>query len=183
MVKKLFVLAALLVAGFQLMAQVGTNFPELEGETVENRKVTLPDDTNGKYTLVGMAFSKKSDDELQSWFKPVYSRFLQDSGNAGLFSDFAYDVNVYFIPMFSGLNKAVAGTAKKKALKDVDAELHPHILFYVGQISTYRDALRLEEKDQPYFFVLDEEGKIVYATSGKYSKKKMEEVEEVLSEE
>ena len=181
MLKKIFVLAALVLSSFQLLAQVGTYFPDLEGETVEDREITIPDDTKGKYTLVGMAFSKKSDDELQSWFKPVYSRFLQDSGNAGLFSDFAYDVNVYFIPMFSGLKKAVAGTAKKKALKNVDAELHPHVLFYVGEISSYRDALKLDEKDQPYFFVLDKDGKIVYATSGKYTKKKMEEVEEVLS--
>ncbi len=172
-----------MVAGFQAVAQVGRTFPELEGETVDNRNISLPDDTKGKYTLVGMAFSKKSDEELQSWFKPVYSRFLRDSGNAGLFSDFAYDVNVYFVPMFSGLKKAAAGTAKRKAIRNIEPELQPHILFYVGQISEYRDALQLEEKDKPYFFVLDMEGKIVYATSGKYTAKKMEEVEEALSAE
>ena len=171
------------MAGFQAFAQTGNQFPQIKGETAEDEKITIPEDTKGKYTLVGMAFSKKSDDELQSWFKPVYSRFLQDSGNAGLFADFAYDVNVYFIPMFSGLKKAAVGTAKKKTLKDVDKELQPHILFYTGEISSYRDALGLDQKDQPYFFVLDKEGKIVYATSGGCSKQKMEEVEEALSEE
>lgn len=175
------VFAAVLLSGFQMMAQVGENFPQINGETVEDKKVNIPGDTRGKYTLVGMAFSQKSDDELQSWFKPVYTRFLQDAGNAGLFSDFAYDVNVYFIPMFSGLKKAAAGTAKKKTLKKVDEELHPHILFYVGQIASYRETLGLENKDQPYFFVLDKEGKIVYATSGHYTNGKMEEVEEVIS--
>ena len=165
-----------------LPAQVGAPFPSIEGETVEDQEISIPEDTRGKYTLVGMAFSKKSDDALQSWFKPVYSRFLQDAGNAGLFADFAYDVNVYFVPMFSGIKKAAAGAAKKKTLKKVDAELHPHILFYTGEIGSYRDALRLEERDEPYFFVLDKSGKIVYATSGAYTAKKMEEVEQIISE-
>ena len=181
MLKKFIMFAAFALAGFHVSAQIGSAFPQIKGETVEDQKVSIPEDSRGKYTLVGMAFSKKSDDELQSWFKPVYSRFLQDAGNAGLFSDFAYDVNVYFIPMFSGLKKAAAGVAKKKALKEVDEALQPHILFYVGEIASYREALGLEEKDQPYFFVLDKEGKVVYATSGKYTSGKMEEVEEVLS--
>lgn len=183
MFKNMLMLLVFSVASLQLSAQEGEMFPEIEGETVSNEEVSIPGDTRGKYTLVGMAFSKKSDDELQSWFKPVYSRFLQDAGNAGLFAEFAYDVNVYFIPMFSGLKKAAAGTAKRKALKKVDEELHPHILFYVGQIASYRDALGLDDKDQPYFFVLDKQGKIVYSTSGEYSSRKMEEVEAILSQE
>lgn len=180
--KKTFIVLIMLLAGsLQLMAQVGERFPQIKGETVTDKKVRVPEDTRGKYTLLGMAFSRQSDEELQSWFQPVYTRFLQDAGNAGLFADFAYDVNVYFIPMFSGLKKAAAGSAKKKALKNVDAELQPHILFYVGEVKSYREALGLDEKDLPYLFVLDKQGKIVYATEGAYTEAKMEEIENILS--
>lgn len=180
--KKILILLTMLIGcSLQLMAQIGESFPQIKGETVTDKKIRVPDDTQGKYTLIGMAFSRKSDEELQSWFQPVYTRFLQDADNAGLFADFAYDVNVYFIPMFSGLKKAAAGSAKKKALNKVDAGLQPHILFYVGEVRSYRDALGLDEKDQPYFFVLDKQGKIVYATEGAYTSSKMEEVEEILS--
>lgn len=182
MLRKIFIIALLSFFSIELAAQVGNSFPSIEGETVDGQEIRIPEGTKGRYTLVGMAFSKKSDDELKSWFNPVYTRFLQDSGNAGLFADFAYDVNVYFVPMFSGLKKAAAGPAKRKALKKVDEALHPHIMFYVGEINSYREALKLEERDQPYFFVLDKEGKIVYATSGEYSSKKMEEVEAIISE-
>lgn len=181
MKKTLILLMLFIGSSMQLMAQIGEKFPQIKGETVSDKKIRVPDDTRGKYTLIGMAFSSKSDEELQSWFQPVYTRFLQDAENAGLFADFAYDVNVYFIPMFSGLKKAAAGSAKKKALNKVDSELHPHILFYVGEIRSYRDALGLEEKDQPYFFVLDKQGKVVYATEGAYTSAKMEEVETILS--
>ena len=182
MKKRISLLLFLIALSGSSFAQLGKPFPSIEGETVEDQEITIPEDTRGKYTLVGMAFSRKSDDALQSWFKPVYSRFLQDKGNAGLFSDFAYDVHVYFVPMFGGIKKAAAGTAKRQTLKKVDAELHPHILFYKGEVGSYRDALQLEKKDEPYFFVLDKEGKIVYATSGAYSAKKMAEVERLLSE-
>lgn len=182
MIRRIILIGAIVAVASQAFAQLGRPFPQIDGETISDQKVNMPEDTQGKYTLVGMAFSKKSDDALKSWFKPVYATFLQESENAGLFADFAYDVNVYFVPMFGGLKRAAAGTAKRKALKKVDVKLHPHVLFYVGETRSYRDALQLDEKDQPYFFVLDKKGKVVYATSGSYTKKKMEEVEAMISQ-
>jgi hypothetical protein len=155
---------------------IGKTFPAMEAETVEDKKVKLPGDVAGKYTLIGMAYSKKSEEELNSWFEPVFQKFIQKS--KGLMAGFAYDVNVYFVPMFTGVNAAATGTAKKKALKNIDPQLLPYILFYRGELKTYKEALDFEKRDIPYFFVLDPQGKIVYATSGKYTTEKMDEVEE-----
>lgn len=162
-----------------LTAQViGTIFPVMEAETVEDKKVVLPDAVKGKYTLLGLAYSKKSEDELTTWFQPVFEKFIQK--NKGLFEGFGYDVNVYFVPMFTGVNAPATGTAKRKAMKNVDPQLLPYILFYKGELKPYKDALDFEKKDIPYFFVLDKEGRILYATSGRYSVAKMDEVEKVL---
>ena len=38
--------------------------------------VDLPNDTKGKYTLLGLAFSKKSEDDLNTWVEPVYWKFI-----------------------------------------------------------------------------------------------------------
>ena len=160
-------------------AQVGKQFPDMEAETVEDKKVRLPQDVKGKYTLVGLAYSKKSEDELNSWFSPVFSKFIQKS-TGGLLAGLTYDVNVYFVPMFTGVNAAATGTAKKKAIKNVDPQLFPHLLFYKGELKPYKEALDFEKKDVPYFFVLDPNGKIVHATSGAYSEDKMDAVEEVI---
>lgn len=182
---KLFVMRPLLIVLFLLsictpdFAQViGKQFPAMEAETIEDKKVMLPGDVAGKYTLLGLAYSKKSEDELNSWFQPVFEKFIQK--NKGLFESFGYDVNVYFVPMFTGVNAAATGTAKKKAAKNIDPNLLPYILFYKGELKPYKEQLDFEKKDIPYFFVLDESGKIVYATSGKYSAKKMDEIESVL---
>jgi len=178
--KKVMLFAIVMVViSTSLTAQViGTIFPVMEAETVEDKKVVLPDAVKGKYTLLGLAYSKKSEDELTTWFQPVFEKFIQK--NKGLFEGFGYDVNVYFVPMFTGVNAAATGTAKRKAMKNVDPQLLPYILFYKGELKPYKDALDFEKKDIPYFFVLDKEGRIRYATSGRYSVAKMDEVEKVL---
>ena len=157
---------------------IGKQFPAMEAESVEDKKVKLPDDVKGKYTLLGLAYSKKSEDELNSWFQPVFEKFIQKT--SGVLAGFSYDVNVYFVPMFTGVNAAATGTAKRKAIKNIDPQLLPYILFYRGELKPYKEALDFEKKDIPYFFVLDATGKIVYATSGKYTDDKMDKVEEAI---
>jgi hypothetical protein len=179
--KSKIILVVILLAGFASHAQVvGKMFPDMEAETSDDKKVNLPKDVKGKYTLLGLAYSKKAEDELNTWFSPVYEKFIRKAAKGGLFDDMGYDVNVYFIPMFTGVNAAATGTAKKKAIKNVDPELLPRILFYKGELKVYKEALDFEKKDTPYFFVLDKDGKILHATSGKFTEKKMDEVESVL---
>ena len=159
---------------------VGKPFPDMTAETVEDKKVNLPADVKGRYTLLGFAYSKKSEDELNSWFTPVFNKFIQKTN--GMMASFGYDVNVYFVPMFTGVNAAATGTAKKKAIKNVDPQLLPYILFYKGELKKYKEALDFERRDIPYFFVLDPDGKIVHATSGAYTEKKMDAVEESIQD-
>jgi len=177
--KKLVLVSVGLLLSIALQAQVvGKMFPDMEAETVEDKKVQLPQEAKGKFTLLGLAYSKKSEEELNSWFQPVFEKFIQKTN--GLMAGFGYDVNVYFVPMFTGVNAAATGTAKRKALKNIDPQLLPYVLFYKGELKPYKEALDFEKKDIPYFFVLDATGKIVYATSGKYTDAKMDQVEGVM---
>lgn len=181
MTKLNFLIALFLAFSGAAMAQVtGKPFPQLVAETAENEEVTLPGAVQGKYSVIGLAYSKKSEDDLNTWFEPIYNKFIRES--TGLFSSFQHDVNVYFVPMFSGVNAAATGVAKKKALKNLDERLLPYILFYKGSLKPYKDELAFEKKDVPYLFVLDEDGEIVYATTGAYSDKKMVEIESLLEE-
>ncbi len=164
------------------LAQVGDQFPDLSGLKVNGKEVTLPADGAGKYTLIGMAYSKKSEDDLKSWYGPVYNKFVHKAEGGGLFDSFGYDVNVYFVPMFTGIKSAAEPAARKKALKKMDPRLHDNVLFYRGKLKPYKDKLDFEKKDIPYFFVLDPNGKIVHATSGAFSDRKLDRVEEAIDE-
>jgi hypothetical protein len=180
--KNLLRIVVLLLASQTLsQAQViGKIFPDMVAETIEDKKVMLPTDTKGKYTLVGLAYSKKSEDDLNGWFSPVYNKFVRKAD--GMLAGMGYDVNVYFVPMFTGVNAAATGTAKKKALKNIDPILLPYILFYKGELKPYKEALDFEKRDIPYFFVLDPTGKIVFATSGAFTEDKLDQVEESIED-
>jgi hypothetical protein len=173
-----FLLTLVLLSSPALAQVVGKTFPDMVAETVEDRRVSLPADVMGKFTLLGLAYSKKSEDELRTWFEPIFTKFVQKP--EGLLAGMGYDVNVYFIPMFTGINAAAEGTAKRKAMKNLDPQLFPYILFYKGELKAYKDALDFERRDIPYFFVLNTEGKIVYATSGAFSDQKLDAIEDVI---
>ena len=138
--KKFSLLIVSTLLSLTAMCQVtGKIFPAMEVETVEDKKVNLPQDAKGKYTLLGLAYSKKSEDELNSWFQPVFEKYIQKT--KGILAGFTYDVNVYFIPMFTGINAAATGTAKRKALKNIDPQLLPYVLFYKGELKPYKKNL------------------------------------------
>ncbi len=160
-------------------AQKNKAFPELSGVTVEGKTVTLPVSSKGKYTLVGIAFSKKAEEDLTSWMDPMMNTFRPGTKKTNVLIP-EYDVNMYFVPMFTGLNKAAAATAMKKTKESLDKRLHQHVVFYKGDMDNYKDPLQLKDKEVPYFFVLDPEGNIVLTLSGKYTDEKMESIEEII---
>lgn len=166
-------LAAALVAAPSLVEPA---FPELQGETLDGKTITLPTDTKGKVTLVGMSYSKKAEATLKTWYQPMYDKFVL---KRGMF-DSQYDVNFLFVPMFTGAKKTAYGPALKKLKESNRKDLYPHLLFYKGALEPYKTTLSMDDKNLPYLFVLDEEGKIVYQTKGLYNESKMEKIEEIL---
>jgi len=141
---------------------IGTVFPAMECEDYNGKAVNLPVDTKGKYTLLCCAFSTAAEPDL-------FDVHVD------------YDVNLYFIPMFTGFNKLASNSSKDKIRKATDKELWPYLLFYDGG-KTYKDELEFKKRDTAYFFVLDKNGKVVYTTSGKYDDKKMEQIIDIFEE-
>jgi hypothetical protein len=173
---RLLTLSGLLILGADLAAhaQVGKMFPELTGETLNDAKKSIPSSTKGKYTIICMAYSSDSENDLRTWLQPTYDKFIAKT------EMFSYDVNLYFVPMFTGLNIAGAGKAKKQLKEETQADLQPYVLFYTGDIDAYKKELGMDKKDTPYIYVLDKDGKVVYATSGVYTDNKMENLEDKL---
>jgi len=176
------VVVALILFSQQTIAQdlKGEAFPEMETETVDDEPIVLPKDVGDKYTLVGLAYSKKAEKDLNTWFSPIYHKFIKEA--TGVFASFAYDIHVYFVPMFTGVNAIATGKAKKKTAEELDPKLVPNILFYKGSLKDYKDALNLDDRKVPYIFIVDTDGNIAYATSGEYTEKKMEAIEAALDE-
>jgi len=187
MKKKILFIFAILFTTFAFKNDgniIGQMFPTIDCENYNGEKVHLPIAIKDKFTLIGMAFSNDAETDLKTWITPVYNKFIvkPDEKNAGAFAvSFDYDINLFFIPMFTGLNQLTGKHSKEKIKANTDKDLYPYLLFYQGD-KTYKEELNFEKKDIPYFFVLDKSGKIVYATSGKYDSKKMDKIVDFLEE-
>lgn len=175
-----FVIGLIALTSF---SPINSTFPNMEGITLEDKEISLPNDTKGKYTFLALAFSRKAEDHLNTWSEPIFFNFMpQAKSKAGMFGNDVYDVNLYFIPMFSGAGQLAEGKARKDAVEHMDKRLHSKMLFYKGSIKDYKDQLDMEEKDEPYFFLLDEKGKIVHTCKGAYTDAKMTKIQNILDD-
>ena len=132
---KIYALAALLLLATQALAQVGNPFPAMEAETLTHQMVDIPDDLKGKYSIIGLAYTKKSEKYLKGWFEPMFNTFIYKPEKPSVFAS-TYDVHCYFIPMFTGVKRAAYQGTMKKVEEGVDKRLHPHVLFYKGDLKT-----------------------------------------------
>lgn len=153
----------------------------METESLANVIIDIPEGLSEKFSIIGLAYSKASEDDLKTWFEPMFNQFIYKAEKPSIF-DFTYDVHCYFIPMFTGAKRPAYQKVMAKLRKTIDKRLLPYVLFYKGPLKTYKQALNFQGRDLPYFFVLNPEGEIVYATSGRYSAKKMQEIVEAVDE-
>jgi hypothetical protein len=163
----------------ETFAQVGNGFPPLQGETINKKSISIPSDLKGKLTLLGISYSRNSEKILQSWINPIYTEFIEQSEEPLLF-DFSYDINIFFIPMISGINQVFSESAVNSMAGQLDEDLKPHVLIYKGEVSSYINELGMHKDDTPYIFVLDKMGKIIHSTSGIFTEDKLDALIELL---
>lgn len=174
--KNLLLLIALFVCSFG-MAQVGEAFPALTAESLNEDILTIPQDTRGKYTLVALASSEKAEESLSTWYEPVYNHFI---AKTGMFDD-EFDVNVYFVALFSEGQKIGKNKVMKSMKKESESdELFSHVLFFEGDVNFFQNALKMRKESFPYIYLVDPQGEVAYATSGFFDQDKMDAIDDIL---
>lgn len=151
-------------------------FPPISGETADGRSVTLPVNAGKAYTVIGLAFSQKASPLLDEWIEPAYLRFV---AKHGLFAG-AYDCDVYFVPLFVGLDRSAYEPSMRKFRKSASPEVVDLVVFSRTDFATLKDPLGLDDKSLPYVFVLDRAGNIVHRAKGRFSHDALDAIEEVM---
>lgn len=163
-------------------AQVGKKYPSMSGDNLIGKEIAVPM-SNGKVTLVALAYSEDSEEFLKAWRQPLFDLFIQAPGT-NLFDFEPYDANIKFIVLLTGAKRIVSGKVKSKLEENVKPHWKEHILVVKGRsLESFPDlalGTSKEERKLPYFYLLDKTGKIVYHTTGKYSKQKQQEIDEHL---
>ncbi|MEI6508838.1 MAG: hypothetical protein WCO54_10160 [Bacteroidota bacterium] len=154
-------------------------FPTLNCETLNNKKVNIPDDVKGKKTVVAIAMSSKAEKQLKAWNTPLYNSLIAD-GLGGLMGGRMYDANLCFVGMIKGIAKLAKGEIMERSRKNIDKKLHDNFMITEQEVNEFIKAADVKDKNEPQFFVLDKDGKIIYHTAGEYSDKKLNELTEKL---
>lgn len=149
-------------------------FPALKAVNLEGKPIVLPVN-NGKYTVVAIAFSRSAEDDLRRWLNPLYETFVHSEKNAGGLSPAEVnDVNFYFIPLISGFKK-LADDFKSKTNK----EFWPYILdTEKTDIKELEKTLQVKDDKAPWFFVLDQNGKVIEKQWGTFQPAKLDKLED-----
>ena len=153
-------------------------FPDIVVTDLNDKSIQIPKDTEGKFTLIGIAFSQDAQNDLYSWSQPVFSEFMDENNLSSL----VYDPNVYLILLFGGANQLVYKSAKEQIIQGTDESLKDNVVLYKGKMLDYRKMLELKSRKKPYFFVLDKSGKIIFRTEGRYKREILEKVGDLIEE-
>lgn len=148
--------------------------PVTETVTSDNKKIMLPADLIGKYSLLCFATSNKAQTDLESWMDPVYQKFIAKTG----IMDDAFDVNVFFIPILKGTNAIFAESFKRKIAESAQADLKPHVLFCKSNSNQIAAVMNITQSEIAYLFLLDKTGKIIYKTTGPYTEEKWDAIDD-----
>jgi hypothetical protein len=174
--KTLLTMVLLMGTYFSQAQQV---FPNLNCETLSDKKLSIPNDTKGKSTVVCLAMSPKAEKLLRGWNNPLYNALIAD-GMGGLMGGRMYDANLCFVGMLKGIAKLGLNETKKQSKKEVEKKLHDNFMVSDDDVKDLMKALDISDVKEPHFFVLDAQGVIVYHTQGEYSTKKLDEITEHL---
>ncbi|MGZ5282866.1 MAG: hypothetical protein ACXWDO_12370 [Bacteroidia bacterium] len=164
--------ASLLFIGSAFKGDI-KKFPQLSGVTLNGKNITLPKQAEGKFAVLGIAYSIKAQDDLNGWYQPIYSQVMENK---------FIPAQVYFIPMTGNIKGMSQSNIKSRMKEGMDSEWHKYVLVFQEDPDSYIKELNMSEKDKPYIFVLNPRGEIVYTTSGEFTEKKMEDIIDNLSE-
>ncbi len=183
---KKIILIALIAAFTKVNAQYGKGkiFPIMEAETFTEKPLNLPADVKGKFTIIGMCFSKDAEGDLQTWLNPLYNAYvLKHEGDAAFGVAATADVNFYLMPKFSILNQIFEKGSKNKIKTQTDKAFWANLMFYTSGLKDYKKTLEIAETSQPVIFILDKDGKIVHVERGVCNEKKMSAIDDFVNAE
>jgi len=177
MISKIPVGLLFLFFHFQMSGQVGKQFPAIEVEDLKGMTYQLPTHFDSEYTLIGIGTSKKAEDDLKTWQTPVYNKFIAKTG----LMDQMYDVDICFLPIFTGASQAAKGQVVKKLRENNETLVLDHVMIYAGSRDPF-DNIGAGDKDAPTFVLINRKGKILWTAQGQFRQKYLDEIEEIISQ-
>lgn len=144
--------------------------PAVSGSNLERKKLNLPEDLEGEWNLVLIAFQQWHQRQVDTWIP--FARQMEETYPA---------VRYYELPTIQRLN-ALARTfineGMRAGIPDPVARERT-ITLYVDK-GDFRAALDLPDEDNIYLLLLDRQGRVLWRAEGAFTPDKGESLAEAL---
>ncbi|MCL4361700.1 mitochondrial ATPase complex subunit ATP10 [Candidatus Dependentiae bacterium] len=138
-------------------------FPEITGTTLENKKITLPQDIKGKIGIIVLSFKKKSQKSVDLWTNYILENYSKNK-----------DVAYYEIPIISWFYYPISWFIDNSMKRHLNKDLHSHVLTSYGRVRKYIQELNIKNLNTSHVFVLDKQGKIAQVYEGEPTQAKLQ---------
>jgi hypothetical protein len=142
----------------------GMRFPDIKTVSLAGDTISIPRDTQGKYTLLCFAFVQKAQSLVDTWTFPILEKYPSD------------EIHYYEIPMLAGGYKFVRGFIDGGMKRGVPQNLHRHVATYYGPLNKYKSDLNMPDSNTVYLFLLDKNGVIIHRDEGAANREKLSKI-------
>lgn len=134
-------------------------FPTVSGENLNGATLTFPDDFTGDYNLIIVSFDREQQEAIVDWLP-----FVQ--GLKAEFSGLEY-YSIAALPDVSAPVRLLISSGMRLAIDDELKDVV--VLFYLDDQQAFADALAIANLEETQLFILDQNGGVIWHTSGGYS--------------
>lgn len=162
-VSHLFLIALLLAVGWVLPAtaqttplHVGDDLPQISGQTLSGKQLTLPKDAAGKPAVVSFSFSRSGGKDSGLWSDHVEK-------------DFPAVGHPYTLMMIEAAPKFVRGMIISGSKKGMSQQAQDRCIAMEKDEELWKKRIGFTKDDRAYVFLLGPDAKIRWKSSGEFT--------------
>lgn len=129
--------------------------PVTHGTSFAGTAVNLPGDLRGKVGVLVVGFSKNSGDVCKGWGQHLAASYEN-----------SHDVMYYQMPELESVPKLVRGMVLRSMKSSVSQSDQAHFMPIFSDEVAWKNVARFGNPDDAYVVVVDEDGKVLWQTSG-----------------
>jgi len=149
------ILSTVFALGLAALAQVGQTLPRLEGTTLDDQKIILPDAARYHAVVLIFGFSHKSADQADGWGKRLAKEYSSQP-----------TVGYFEVPVLQSAPGMVRPMIVHGMRKGTPAAEQGHVLIVSQHEAELKKLSGYHEPDDAYAMVAAPDGRIVWQTHG-----------------
>src|SRR5262245_21384883 len=158
----LLLVASAWVASAQSL-EIGSQLPQLRGETLTGAPLALPDAAKGKIAFLAITFSEKAGKSARPWSE----RFEKDHGSRS-------NLTNYSVSMLGGAPRIFRGMITRAIKKSVPQQSQNRFLIGTSDEAEWKKYLNVADEELPNLLLLDGDGRVIWKDHGAFEEKKYE---------